>query len=123
MTMLVRTKSRPFELTEVTAGELVDLIRWDNLLTSLAYLYVNWFTYPSGPAVNVSNLTLTITKQGAGSPIFGPSAVGIENIGIGIYRFAWSEAYRSGPGNYDLVWSAIDETATPIQALETVTLT
>lgn len=120
---LVRTKSRPFELTEVSPAELIDLQRWDLLLTDLTRLYSNWYVYQSGPSVDVSSLTITITKVGQGSPIFGPSSSGIQNVGTGNYQFLWSEQFRDGPGDYSVVWNAIDAAGQAVQASETVTLT
>jgi hypothetical protein len=123
MTILVRTTARPFELTSVSLEELVDLERWGMIHTSLARLYSNWYVYESGPSVDVESLTITITKVGQGSPIFGPSSSGIQNVGTGNYQFLWSEQFRDGPGDYSVVWNAIDAAGEPIQASETVTLT
>lgn len=122
MTILVRTKSRPFELTAVSPGELIDLERWDLILTDLTRLYSNWFVYESGPSVDVESLTITITKVGQGSPIVGPTSSGIQNVGTGNYQFLWSEDDRDGPGDYSVVWNAIDAAGQAVQASETVTL-
>lgn len=123
MTILVRTKSRPFEVTEVTEGELLDLQRWDLVLTDYTRLYSNWFVYQSGPPVDVESLTITITKVGQGSPIVGPTSVGISNVGTGNYQYLWSEADRDGAGDYLIEWNAVDGADEAISTSETVTLT
>jgi hypothetical protein len=122
MTILVRTKSRPFEVTEVTPGELLDLQRWNLILTEYTNLYSNWFVYESGPSVDVESLTITITKVGQGSPIVGPTSAGITNVGTGNYQYLWSEDDRDGAGDYFIQWDAIDGAGEAVQATETITL-
>lgn len=121
--MLVRTKFNPSQVVEASPAEIEDYRNWGVLLTDNAYLYVTWFMYPGGPVVSVTEQTITITKSGQGSPLVGPTPIGITVTGTGAYRYGWSEGDRDGAGDYLIEWEAVDQGGEAVTASETITLT
>ncbi|WP_274029455.1 hypothetical protein [Streptomyces sp. MMBL 11-1] len=119
---LVRLTIRPWELVDVSDRELAELERQGLIFTQLATLYANFYAYEGGPAADVAELTVTVTKDGQGEPLVGPTGDGIGHIAAGAYGYPWSEDDRDGPGDYLVEWDALDATQAPVYAAETVSL-
>lgn len=87
-----------------------------------ATVLVQWQEYPGGPAVNVSNLTVTITRVAGSVVVVGPTSVGITNLATGLYSFVWNIPSAEVTGDYVIVWNAIDAALEPVQTSELATV-
>jgi hypothetical protein len=85
---------------------------------STAPLTVQFLEYPGGPAVDVTDLTVTITPTLGGPAVVGPTGTGISSPGTGLYVYNWGISGLVTPGDYLVAWVS-DEA----MANETVTVT
>ena len=119
--VLVRLTIRPWETVTVSDAEFVDLTRMGLIFVDWNTLYVNFFTYTGGPAVDVTGLTVTITESG--DPVLGPTSDGVEQIGTGQYLYRWEPADQQGVGSYLVAWDGTDAQGAAVHAEETVAVT
>ncbi|KND38478.1 hypothetical protein [Streptomyces acidiscabies] len=117
---LVRLTIRPWETVDVDEAELLDLQRQGLIYTDDSILYANFYMYEGGPASDVTDLTITVSKSG--TPLVGPTSDGISHIATGAYGWLWGEDDRDGAGDYLAAWDATDANDTAVHAEETVTL-
>lgn len=89
---------------------------------SNATLTVQWYEFVGGPPVDVTGQTVTITRLSDLVVVVGPTAVGITHIATGLYSFTWAIGIGETPGDYAVVWNAIDVALDPVQTSEIITV-
>lgn len=87
-----------------------------------ATLVVQWYEFPGGPPADVTGQTITIIRISDSVTVLGPTGVGISHPATGIYAFTWTIPGGETPGDYAVVWNAIDAALDPVQASEVITL-
>lgn len=90
---------------------------------SNATLTVQWYEFAGGPPANVTSQTITIIRVSDSAVIVGPTAVGVTQIATGLYAYNWAIGATEAPGDYAIVWNAIDAQLDPVQTSELVTVT
>lgn len=85
-------------------------------------LTVQFYEYAGGPAADVTGLTVTITKVGAGSPVLGPVSSGISHPATGLYTYVWTTTLDTEAATYTVVWDGTDADSDPVQASEVLTV-
>lgn len=88
-------------MTQAIQGQSVDLI-------------VDFFQYPGGPPVDVTNLVFTLTEIGTGTVVMGPTNVGIVHLATGVYKFTWNVPMVQAIDNYIIVWSCVETQANEV---------
>lgn len=73
-----------------------------------------FFGYPGGPAVDVTNLTVRISEASTGSVIVGPTSTGILHLSTGVYSYPWAISATADLGDYVIVWTADESTASDV---------
>jgi len=73
-----------------------------------------FFQYQGGPAQDVTNLTVTITLAADGSVIVGPTSSGILHLATGVYSYPWAISDSAILGDYVIVWTADETTASEV---------
>lgn len=68
--------------------------------------------YGSGLPQPVSGVTITITLNGGGSPVLGPTSSGVVTAGNSSYSYQWLPAASMVPGDYSVLWSATGTSGT-----------
>lgn len=89
---------------------------------STATLIVQWYEFAGGPASDVTSQTITITRLSDSVDIVGPTSVGITQIATGMYTYQWIISSSETPGDYAVIWDAVDFQSDPVQTSEVVTV-
>lgn len=91
---------------------------------STATLSVLWREYPpDGPLVDVNNIQITIQSLAGGSPVLGPTALGVTHPATGTYVYEWAISALQDPGSYLVLWTANDVATTgALEATEIITV-
>jgi hypothetical protein len=76
----------------------------------------------SGPPADVTGQTITIIRVSDAAIALGPTAVGINHLATGLYSYIWAIPAAQIPGDYVVVWNAIDAALDPVQASEVTTV-
>lgn len=116
----VRTTMRPWDEVIVSIDEYWNLLRQGVVDGAYGTLTVNFYMYQGGPPIDVTSVTIRITK-GVDTMVATTSS-GVVHTDTGEYAYAWSTSDRAGAGDYLIHWEAVDETSTLITAEETITL-
>lgn len=87
-----------------------------------ATLTVQWYEFAGGPPTNVTGQTITIQRVSDLAIVVGPTAVGISQLAVGLYVFTWSIPPAEIPGDYVVIWNAIDAQLDPVQTSEIITV-
>lgn len=78
---------------------------------------------PSGPLVNIADISITVVPLLGGDPVLAPTSAGIINTTTGIYAFVWLIPSDLAPGRYVVIWSGNDlGTGDPVSAAEEITV-
>lgn len=76
-----------------------------------ATLFAEFFDFPGGAAIDVTNLTITITSTLGGVAV-GPTSTGIQHIGTGVYSYSWTIPIGQAIAPYVVSWDATEANAT-----------
>lgn len=87
-----------------------------------AVLLVQWYEYAGGPASDVTAQTITITRLSDSVDVVGPTSVGINHVATGLYTYTWEIGDTETPGQYAVIWDAVDFQLDPVQTSEIVTV-
>lgn len=68
--------------------------------------------YASGFPQPVTGVTITITPNGGGTPVLGPTSAGIVAADSSHYSYQWLPAATTAPGDYSVLWSATGTSGT-----------
>lgn len=68
-------------------------------------LVAQFYAYPSGPAADVTGLTITL-KTPAGAVEIGPTGVGIAHPAVGVYTYVWAVSAGAVLGDHLALWQA-----------------
>lgn len=88
---------------------------------STALLTVQWSEYAGGPAVDVTGLTVTITRLSDSAVIVAATSTGIAHIATGLSTYSWAIASDALQVSYAAVWNATGPSGA-VQASEIVTV-
>jgi hypothetical protein len=69
-------------------------------------------SYASGLPQAVTGVTITITPNGGGTPVLGPTSTGIVPADSSHYSYQWLPSSSTMPGDYSVVWSATGASGT-----------
>lgn len=70
-----------------------------------------FFQYPGGPLVDVSNLQVQIVDATTSTSVLGPTNVGIVHVSLGVYTWTWNPIPIIQPDHqYVIVWTATEST-------------
>lgn len=90
---------------------------------SNATLTVQWYEFAGGPPADVTGQTITIIRASDSAVIVGPTVAGINQLAVGLYSFIWAIGVLEAPGDYAVVWNAVDAQLDPVQTSELVAVT
>lgn len=84
-----------------------------------AQLVALFYEYDGGPAVDVTNIQITITPLGGGAAVVGPTAVGITHPATGTYVYSYVVPDALPLGEYLVTWTN-DEGATATEIFSVI---
>lgn len=84
-------------------------------------LVAEFFEYGGGPAIDITGLTITITRLSDGVVVVGPTGVGIQHVATGNYAYPWAVGATFPVGDYLVTWNGT-YLGLPTQASEVVTV-
>lgn len=84
-------------------------------------LIAEFFDSPGGIGVNVTGLTITITRISDGVVMIGPTSTGVNHVGTGTYGYGWAVAIDAETVDYLVEWNGVYN-ASAIVASEIVTV-
>lgn len=90
---------------------------------STVTLLSQWFEYGGGPAVDLTNPTIRITRLSDNVNIVPESSGGINHPSVGVYTYNWTPAGDAQLGDYLVVWKGTDAQSEIVTANEVVTVT
>jgi hypothetical protein len=68
-----------------------------------------FFQFSGGPPVNVTNLTYEIFNVDTNTTVLGPTNVGINHVGLGVYSWVWAQIPPNQPvGSYVIIWRSTE---------------
>lgn len=70
-----------------------------------------FFQYPGGPSVDVSNLVFEIFNITTQTIVLGPTNVGITHPATGVYSVVWNVPANQAPNQYVIIWTGTEATA------------
>lgn len=73
-----------------------------------------FYQYANGPAADVTNLTIGITRVSDGAVIVAATSSGITHAATGVYTYLWSIVDTAQLGDYIITWTADQGTATEV---------
>lgn len=74
-----------------------------------ATFVAEFFEFEGGPAIDVTNLTITLTPLAGGAATFGPTAVGITHPATGVYAYSYAVPSDLAAGQYLVRWAGDDD--------------
>lgn len=86
-----------------------------------ATLTVQWNEYAGGPAIDVSDLTVTIKTSG-GTTVVAATSTGVTKLSTGLYSYEWAIDDDQDAGDYSVIWDATDGDGDAVQTSEVVTV-
>ena len=86
-------------------------------------LLVQWRTSADGPAVDVTDLELTVSLVSDQTVVVGPTSVGIVHQATGLYSYNWDIPADTAIGDYLVLWTATDPDDDQVEASEVISIT
>jgi hypothetical protein len=77
-----------------------------------------FFQYPGGPSVDVTNLQFEIVDLTTSTTVLGPTNVGIVHVSTGVYSLVFNVPPNFPLDQYAIIWTSVETTAS-----ETFTIT
>lgn len=74
-----------------------------------ATFVAEFYEFAGGPAVDVTNLTITLIPLAGGAATFGPTSVGITHPATGVYAYSYVVPDALAPGQYLVRWAGDDD--------------
>lgn len=121
---LVRTTLQPSVVLTVTDAELADLLAQGVVYSDYRDLYVNFFNYEGGCAVDLAAYPAVEVVGPAPSTtaVVAETTTGVTRVHTGAYRYRWREEGQLAPdaGTYTVTWTGIDVNDAEVTATEEV---
>lgn len=86
-------------------------------------LLSQWYEYGGGPAVDLTNPTIRITRLADNVNVVPETSGGINHPSVGVYTYNWTPATDAQLGDYLVVWRGTDSQSETVTANEVVSVT
>jgi hypothetical protein len=88
-----------------------------------ATLIAEWRLYAGGPAVDVTDVTISVWPAAGGAAVLAATATGVANPFVGYNTYSWTPAADLDLGDYLVTWDGIDPDSEAVTATELISVT
>lgn len=120
----VRVTMNPSEVLTVSDAELADLEAQGVVYDDFEDLYVNFYNYEGGCAVDLAAYPSIeiVGPAPSSSAVVAETTTGVTRVGVGAYYYRWRETGELSPdsGTYTVTWTGTDVNGVEVTAEEEV---